>query len=109
MQNKTLSTLGICRKAGKLILGYDETAKGMEQGTAKLLVLASDLSPKSEKEITRLADRQKITTVRLDATMDELWYALGKRAGILAVTDQGLADKIAAQTDARRNEEEKSV
>ena len=109
MKNRVLQLLGLCKIAGHLILGFDETAKALEKGKAKLLVLAADLSPKSAKEIIRLADRQNINAVRLDVTMDELWYTLGKRAGILAVTQQGLADKIVALTGARQDEEESEV
>ncbi|MGI6403198.1 MAG: L7Ae/L30e/S12e/Gadd45 family ribosomal protein [Oscillospiraceae bacterium] len=106
MRNKALSLLGLCKKAGYLILGFDETARALEKGKAELLVLAADLSPKSAKEIIRLADRQNINAVRLDVTMEELWYTLGKRAGILTVTQKGLADKIVALTRARQDEEE---
>lgn len=97
--DKALKLLGLCKRANLLIMGFDETAKAMERGSVRLLVLARDLSPKSAKEIIRLAARLDIDTVRLDAAMEELWYALGKRAGILAVTEEGLAGKIAALTE----------
>lgn len=109
MRNRALQLLGLCKKAGHLILGFDETAKALEKSKVKLLILAADLSPKSAKEIIRLADRQNINAVRSDVTMEELWYRLGKRAGILAVTEQGLADKIVALMDACQNEEESKV
>ena len=41
----------------------------------------------------------------LPLTMDEIWFAAGKRAGILAVTDEGLAKKLAQLTDDKNKEE----
>jgi len=109
VKNKVLSLLGLCKKAGHLIWGFDETTRALEKGNVELLLLAADLSPKSAKEMIHLADRQNINAVRLDVTMEELWYTLGKRVGILAVTQKGLADKIVALTRAPQNEEESKV
>ena len=91
------------QKAGYLIWAY-ETTKALEKGKAELLVLAADL-PKSAKEIIRLADRQNINAVRLMSPWKNCG-TLGKRAGILTVTQKGLADKIVALTRARQDEEE---
>ena len=41
----------------------------------------------------------------LPLTMDEVWFATGKRAGILAVADEGLAKKLAQLTDDKNKEE----
>ncbi len=38
-------------------------------------------------------------------TMDEVWFAVGKRAGVLAVADEGLAKKLAQLTDDKNKEE----
>ena len=37
--------------------------------------------------------------------MDEVWFATGKRAGILSVADEGLAKKLAQLTDDKNKEE----
>jgi len=105
MNDKLLSTLGLCRKAGKLVWGFDATAQAVAGGKAKLVLLARDLSPKSAKEIRFLCEKHKMKAVDIPVSMDEIWYRLGKRAGILAVTDQGLAHTLESAAG-RTNEEE---
>ncbi|MBE6798314.1 MAG: 50S ribosomal protein L7 [Ruminococcaceae bacterium] len=91
-----LSRLGFARKAGKLTLGFSKSKEACQNGKAKLIVVASDVSYKSEKEIRFFAGTS-VPVVNLNATMDELSAALGMRAGIVAVTDQGFATSIAEQ------------
>ncbi len=113
---KALSLLGLCKKAGLLVTGFDEVAAAMRGGqkgksranrTVHLVALAADLSPKSVKETERIARNNNIPTIRLGATLDEVWRAVGRRSGILAVTEEGLAGKISRA--ARQNEEEEFV
>jgi ribosomal protein L7Ae-like RNA K-turn-binding protein len=108
---KLLSALGICKKAGKLAEGFDPVAELAQSGKACLILTAGDLSPKSEKEVARIARGARVEHRRIDMTMDEIWSGLGRRAGILAVADEGLAGMVrrtlpgGASSD-RANEEE---
>ena len=103
---KLLATLGLCKKAGKLVVGFDAVAQAMQAGEAKLLALARDLSPKSAKEIIRIAEKYGIEHVRLGVAMEDIKRFVGKQAGILAITDQGLSRSVASKIDARQHEEE---
>ena len=103
---KLLSTLGMCKKAGKLVIGFDAVATAIQRGEASLLVLAADISPKSAKRIIRLATDHGVSHLQLDVSMIDIERLVGKKAGILAVTDQGLAKSIAAKSKARQVEEE---
>ena len=103
---KFLSTLGMCRKAGKLVMGFDAVARTIKSGKAGLLVLAGDISPKSAKEITRLAETYQVKIARVETAMDDIKRIAGKKAGILAITDEGLAKSVAASSKARQVEEE---
>ena len=105
MKDRFLSTLGICRKAGKLLWGFDVVARAAADGDAVLVLLARDLSPKSEKEIRFTLEKHGIGIRNTPVTMDEIWYRVGKRSGILAVTDPGLAHTI-EQALIRMNEED---
>lgn len=105
MKHRLLQTLGICKKAGKLIQGFDPSAQAIKSGQAGILLTAADLSPKSEKEIRRIADAHGLETCRAPVTMDEIWSLTGKRAGILAVTDAGLAHTVKGAI-CRANEED---
>ncbi len=92
--NKTLSLLTICRKAGKLVLGMDPVKDCCRNGEARCVLVAEDVSAKSQKEIMFAAGQELVKVYRLDATIDDVWSCLGKKAGILAVTDNGFYKKL---------------
>lgn len=89
MKNLT-QNLGLCRKAGALIIGFDAVAEVLKKGKAAGVLTASDVSDKTLKEIKFHAERYKVQVLPLPAVMDELKSVTGKRAGILAITDEGL-------------------
>jgi len=94
MEPKLLSFLGIARKAGKLCLGQDVAAESIRSGKATLLILSSDISGKSAMKIQRVAEKSGIPVLQLPVGMDEMKTMLGKRAGILSVTDAGFTKRI---------------
>ena len=99
LNSKLLSALGLCKKAGKLTTGFDAVERALRRGEVKLVVLAGDLSPKSAGRITALAAEHKVRLLPTGAAMDDIERLLGKRAGILAVADQGLAEVVARQVE----------
>ena len=60
MNDSLLPSIGLARKAGKLILGFDAVSTACKNGTAALVLLSEDLSPKSRKEIVRIAQQYEI-------------------------------------------------
>lgn len=95
MKDKMLSTIGLCKRAGKLVMGFDLVADALATGKAHSVFLCSDLSPKSEKSITRICEEWGEAPYALPLVMDEVAMIVGRRTGILAVTDAGLAKKLA--------------
>ena len=87
--------LGICRKAGKLKLGMDMAKGACGSGEAKAVFAASDLSKKSLKEIRFSCGRNSVKLYALAMDMQQIADAVGKRTGILAVTDGGFAKALA--------------
>ena len=92
--NQILSTIGLCKRAGKLLLGFDVVGEAILSGEAKVVIIASDLSPKTKKEIELTAQKGKVRIVSIPCTMDEIWQLINKRVGVMAIADQGLADKL---------------
>ncbi|MDL2232611.1 hypothetical protein LJC63_03405 [Ruminococcaceae bacterium OttesenSCG-928-L11] len=97
---KLLQLLGICKKAGKLAEGFDPVAEAANGGKASLILTAMDLSPKSEKEIVRIAESNRVERLKTAVTMDEIWSMLSRRSGILAVLDDGLAETVKGAAEA---------
>lgn len=86
----------LCRRAGKLVIGFDAVVQELMSPKSKAagLVLAADISPKTSKEIRFNADKYGCEAVSAKFTMDEAESALGKRAGIFLVLDKGLYGSI---------------
>ena len=91
--NKTLSLLGICRRAGKLSVGHDMVFQSVRKGKARLVVLTKDASPRHLRELEAAEFSGRVIT--LDSTSDIVGASVGKRCCIFAVEDDGFADAIA--------------
>lgn len=100
MPSKVLSLLGMARAAGKLTVGFDAVVTLARDGKAALVLLANDLSEKSEKELRFLTKACPPAIRRLDVGKEEIGGAIGvkKPIGILAVSDVGFADAITKLT-----------
>ena len=96
MNDKLLHFLGIARRAGRLSLGNDAAIEAMRKGHTKLLLLASDISPRTAGGVRSAAQEEEVALVQTKATMDEISMALGKRTGVIAVNDAGFANKLLA-------------
>ena len=97
--DRLLSFLGLCKRAGYLISGLETVTKAIREGKALLILTACDLSPNSLSDIGFAAERYGVRLVGLSCSKDELSFALGKHCGIVGVTDRGFADKILTMTE----------
>jgi ribosomal protein L7Ae-like RNA K-turn-binding protein len=93
-ETRALSCLGLCRRAGALIAGFDACVRDIAK--AKALFVANDLSEKTAKEVRFHAGKRGKPLFLLPTAMDALGGVLGKRTGVLAVTDEGLAKTVIA-------------
>lgn len=93
---KTLSTLGLCRKAGKLVYGFDAVCEEIKKPGKKVagVLIASDISAKSEKEVRFVCEKYSVVVLKAQLTMDEIKGVLTKRTGIIAFLDKGLFSAI---------------
>lgn len=90
--------LSMCRKAGKLKIGMDMMKSSCDSGEAKAVFTASDLSDKSLKEVRFYCSKNTVRLYGLDMTMDALGSAIGKKTGIISVTDAGFAKALAKKS-----------
>ena len=92
--DRLLSFLGICMRAGAMIHGAQTVEKAIKEGKARLLLYASDTSENSLKRVLTAAGERNIPVRRLPCGKDELSFALGRYCGIICTTDAGFAKKI---------------
>ena len=107
MMNRTLSLISLSRKAGKLKMGSDPCLEAVASGQTRLILYASDLSPKTklrlEKAFSSAADPPPRLTLDLD--MFQLSQVCGKRTGVLAILDDGFARGLRTLICAENKEE----
>lgn len=93
MNDPVLSRLGMARRAGLLSPGFENAKNCLKGNIAKLIVIASDVSVKTEKEI-RFFSGGKIPVVKINKTIFEVTNAIGTKAGVVSVNDEGFAKAI---------------
>ena len=77
--NNILSNLGICRRAGKLVAGFDAVCGLFSKNDSNMVVfLTSDASPKTVKEIKYHADKYKVEVIMLPVTKSDICKNLNK-------------------------------
>ena len=91
--SKSLTLLGFAAKAGRLSYGMDAAVKSLKSGKARLVISASDISPKSRKEAAFFADKNNTPFSALERLdIKTVSDAVGRRCGILTINDSGFAD-----------------
>lgn len=98
MQN-VLSTLALCRRAGYLVHGFDVVKEAMEYKTAKVVILASDVSEKTKKEALFFANRFNCPIIQIEHTIGEFWTVCSKKVAVLAICDKGFAKSFLQKFD----------
>lgn len=93
-ENRLTASLTMCRKAGKLLLGFDAVKEAAQQGNVRLFLLASDASAKTEKEIRFFAGTLPVRKLPFD--MDTLKLFFRKRTAVFGVCEDGFAAKISS-------------
>ncbi len=102
MNDKVLTLLGFASKAGKLSYGFDAVRTSISQKNSKLVLTASDISPKSQKEIVFYCNKFKIQEIVLnDYDMATISHAIGRKCGIVSVNDQSFKDGLLSAINGR--------
>jgi ribosomal protein L7Ae-like RNA K-turn-binding protein len=96
LKDKTLSMLGLARRAGKLSMGHDMAQQAIKKGKAKVLIICKDASPRLIKEFEKTIDLNKknIPIYNVDITMNEIHFSTGYKAGVITIDDENFSTKI---------------
>lgn len=85
-----LGALGLCRKAGKLLYGYDRVAEAVLRGKVSLVLLAADASPRTAQHMMDTC-RGAVACEVMPLTGEELAMLTPRPAAVFAVTEANLA------------------
>ena len=91
--NKLLGLLSLCRKTGKLRIGFEPVKEAVQAGEADLVLYAADFSPRSKGRMELVLEQSggPPRVYQTGLTMFDLSQVCGKLAGVVAVADSGFA------------------
>ncbi|MDR3277157.1 MAG: 50S ribosomal protein L7 [Oscillospiraceae bacterium] len=97
-----ISLLGIAKKAGLLLIGVESIGAASRSKKARAILSASDASDGSKRRARGYAETYGIPHLLLPRTKAELGVITGReQLGMLALTDAGIAAKLASRLAAR--------
>ena len=75
-------------------MGFDSVKESVQTGKAKLILLASDISAKTEKEVRFFAGKNSTEVYAIPVTIAEIEFGTGRKAGVMGICDEGCAERI---------------
>ncbi len=93
-QQKTVNLLSICRKAGRLIIGFDAVKDAVTEGDVSCVLVSEDISQKTLKEIKYFCGNSNTDIIGIDMDSVDMHTLLGKKVVVAAVTDFGFGKRF---------------
>ena len=91
-QNRNLQKLGLAKKAGLLAIGSEAVNLAARNGKAKLIITASDASPRALRQAQMNARNGRAVHIAVTYTKFDLGKITGRGSpGTVAILDTGLA------------------
>ena len=81
-QQKTVNLLSICRKAGRLIIGFDAVKNAVTEGDVSCVLVSEDISHKTLKEIKYFCGNSNTDIIGIDMDSVDMHTLLGKKVVI---------------------------
>ena len=96
MNDKFLSLLGMARRSGNLCLGHDAVISSVVKNKAKLCIISEDGSPRLKKEMAHACsfEGKNIPVIIVGYEIAELSKAIGSKAAVITVIDEGFASAL---------------
>lgn len=94
MNDKILSLLGLCRRAGKITIGNDAVIDMVTKNKAKLVIMAEDVSKNTAKGVLSACHANNVTALTIKRDKEQLSHAIGKFCAVITVNDDGFANKL---------------
>lgn len=93
-QQKIINILTICRKAGKIVQGFDAVKDAIYEGDVSCVIVTEDISEKTLKEMRFICKNSNVDIVALELDSYDMFDVVGKQVVVAAICDFGFAAKI---------------
>lgn len=92
--NKIYSMLGIAKKGSKISIGFDVTSLDIRDKKSQLVLIASDASDKTKKNIKFFCDKYEVKYIEY-GEKEILGKSLGRKVvSVLSVNDTNIASYL---------------
>ncbi len=93
-EEKVYGLLGLTAKSGNIVFGADVCIEQIETKKVKLIIVASDASERTKKNIKFVCNKNNIT-IKIFGTIERLSKAIGKNnKAIIGIKNESLAKEI---------------
>ena len=94
MKNKFLQFLGLTKRAGKILEGYNKCEDGIKYHKIKLIIISDEVSQNTKDKFSNLCDRNDIFKIE-NINGEDLSNCIGvSKIGILGVTDWKMSEEL---------------
>lgn len=94
MNNKFLQLLGLTKKAGKLLEGYNKCEEGIKNNKVNLIIISDEVSQNTIDKFTGYSIKHNINLIN-SISAKELSNSVGVfKIGVLGVTDIKLSNEL---------------
>ena len=94
MQDKFLQFLGLTKRAGKLLEGYNKCEDAIRRNKIYLIILSLDASDNTVDKFMKYSEKYKVSILQV-YDKEELGSALGmEEIKILGVTDSNMSERL---------------
>ncbi|MFD1417271.1 L7Ae/L30e/S12e/Gadd45 family ribosomal protein [Companilactobacillus keshanensis] len=93
MRDKFLGFLGIVLRSGNMVSGTDLTLQGIRNKSVKLVVMASDCSDRTKKDLTNKTEYYQVPLIT-EFTSYEIKKSIGKDRKVIGITDLKMAKRL---------------
>lgn len=94
MSDKFIQFLGLVKKSGNILEGYNKCEEGIKFGKIKLLIIAEDCSDNTKEKFTLLCNKNNISVIK-GYDRNELGEILGREEiSIIGVTNLSMGKKL---------------
>ena len=97
-KKEIINFLGLATKAGKIVTGTDLVIDSVAKGKAKIVVISTDISDRSQKDIVNKTNYYEVSRYQ-GLNDEEIESAIGKKRKLVAITDGGMAKKFKELTE----------